>query len=85
MTEEGPDRTVQTLRRLTLLEPDPTRSERVRMRCRAAIVERQMPGARASGSRRFTAFVLESGLTFGLSVGYLSAMVYDLLRVYLRR
>ena len=85
MNYEDTDRTVQRLRSLTVHEPDPARSERVRMRCRAVLVDRQVHGERVRGARRFTTFALESGLTLGLSVGYLSAMIYDLLRVYLRR
>jgi hypothetical protein len=76
---------VQTLRRLTLLEPDQVRSERVRVRCRDAIAQPLPEGRRPTASGRFTAPILDSGLTYALSVGYLSALVHELLRVYLRR
>ena len=84
MTSEANDSTLRTLQRLTVLEPETARSERVRQRCRAALAERQLPAARSS-SRRSAAVVLESGLTYGLSVGYLFAMIGDLLRIYMRR
>jgi hypothetical protein len=79
------NRLVQTLRHLTLLEPDPVRSERVRERCRAAIAQPLPEGRRPIASGRFTAPVLDSGLTYSLCAGYLSALVLELLRVYLRR
>ena len=82
MTREANDPPLDALRHLTVLEPEPARSERVRYRCRAALTER-LRGERPTPARRFAASVLESGM-YGLSVGYLFAMIQDLLRVYMR-
>ena len=84
MTYEENDPTMHRLRRLAVMEPDTAQSVRVRMRCRAAIAQRELHGERAMASRRFAA-LFESGLTYGLFVGYLSAMIHDLLRLYMRR
>jgi hypothetical protein len=80
---EDNDPTLRTLGHLAVLEPDRARSDRVRMRCRAAIWQHQNKTTMASG--RPTALGLESVLTYALSVGYLSAVIHDLLRVYMRR
>ena len=85
MTPDANDPTLRSLRRLTVLEPEPARSERVRLRCRAAISERQRQAERPTASQRFRAVALESGLTYGLSVSYFFAMIDDVLRVYMRR
>lgn len=84
MTCEANDPSLHALRHLTVLEPEPGRSEHVRYRCRAALTER-LHGERPTAARRFAAIVLESGLMYGLSVGYLFAMIQDLLLVYMRR
>jgi hypothetical protein len=88
MISEDNDLTLRRLRHLAVVEPDPARSERVRARCGAAIAsiaERQQQGRRPTASGRFTALVFELGLTYALSLGYLSAMMFDVLRVYMRR
>jgi hypothetical protein len=82
MTPEDSDLTLRPLGRLAVVEPDRTRSERVRLRCRAAIAAQPRRDAAAP---RFTAIVLESGLMLGLSVVYLSAMIYDVVQVYIRQ
>jgi hypothetical protein len=80
------DLTLHHLRRLAVLQPDAARSERVRMRCHAAIADRcPAPGARALPPGRSRARVIESGLVWALSIGYVSAVIHDLLRVYLHR
>ena len=84
MTSDASDPTLYALRRLTVLEPEPARSARVHQRCRTALVDRHVQ-RQCSPSRRPAAVVLESGLTYGLSVGYLFAMIGDLLRIYIRR
>jgi hypothetical protein len=84
MTSDGNDPILYALRRLTVLEPEPARSARVRQRCRAALVDRRLQ-RQCPPSRRSAAAVLESGLTYGLSIGYLLAMIGDLLRIYVRR
>jgi hypothetical protein len=83
MTDTG-DAILQRLSRLTVLHPDAVRSERVRVECRAAIDGRHSPRESASRPRRVTRS-LEAGLVYGLSSGYLVAMLVDLLRVYTRR
>jgi len=85
MTSQTNDPMLHTLRRLTVLEPGAARSERVRQRCRTTLAERQLQPGRSRGASRSAAVVLESGLTYGVSVGYLFAMINDLLRVYMRR
>jgi hypothetical protein len=85
MTWEDNDVALQRLGRLTVLEPNPARGERVRSRCHAALARRQRQRERAISSRRLTARLLESGLMCALSVGYLFAMIHDVLRVYIRR
>jgi hypothetical protein len=85
MTSETDDSTLHGLRRLTVLTPEPARSERVRRRCRATLGEQRLQEQRSRASRRPGAFVLESGLIYGLSVGYFAAVIGDLLRVYMRR
>jgi hypothetical protein len=85
MTREDNDLTLQRLVRLPVLEPNPARSERVRSRCHAALAQRQRQRERAIASRRVTARVLESGLMYALSVGYLYAMIHDVFLVYMRR
>ena len=82
MMPDDNDLTLHALQRLAVLEPDRTRSERLRARCRAAIGQ---PRKRGANPGRFRARVLESTLIYGLSVGYLAAIVHDLLRVYMRR
>ena len=84
MTYEENDLTMRRLRRLSVLEPNAGQSERVRIRCRAAIAERELRGEPAMASRRFNA-LFESGLTYGLLIGYLTGMIHDLLRLYMRR
>ena len=83
MTCDANDPSLHALRHLTVLEPEPARSARVRYRCRAVLAER-LRGERPT-ARRFAATVFESGLMYGLSVGYLFAMIQDLLMVYMRR
>jgi hypothetical protein len=83
MTETG-DAILQRLSRLTVLQPDAARSERVRAESRAAIGGRHPPPESASRPRRVTRS-LEAGLVYVLSSGYLVAMLVDLLRVYTRR
>ncbi len=85
MTSDVNDPTLRNLRRLTVLEPERARSERVRMRCHAAISERRRQGERQPPPKRFRAVALETGLTYGLSVGYFFAMIDDVLRLYMRR
>jgi hypothetical protein len=77
------DVTFRQLRHLAVLAPDPARSERVRARCRAAIGQRRQ-NERPAAHRRSSAVVFKSGLTLGLAWSYLSAMICDVLRVYLR-
>jgi hypothetical protein len=84
MTSDATDPILHTLQRLTVLEPEPERSARVRQRCRTALAERHLQGE-CWPSKRPTAVVLESGLTYGLSIGYLLAMIDDLLQLYMRR
>jgi hypothetical protein len=85
MIDTHDDLTWQSLRRLRVLEPDAARADRLRLRCRAAMVEQQHRRDRQTAPRHERTSVLESALACGLSVGYLSAMVVDLLRLYLRR
>lgn len=85
MTFDANDPTLCGLRRLTVLEPDPVRTGRVRQRCRVALAARPPQAEPPEGSRRSAAVVLDSRLLCGLSIGYLFAMIGDLLRLYLRR
>lgn len=85
MTSESDDLALETLRRVPVLEPDPARSTRVRQRCRAAFAGRRQQGERSGASRPSAAVRLEAGLMYGLSVGYLFALIGDLLRIYMRR
>ena len=85
MTSDDSDPRLRRLRHLVVLEPDRGRSERVRVRCHAAIAQRLVKAEESIASRPFSALVLESGLTYGLSIGYLAAMIHDLLRLYMRR
>ena len=85
MTSEIDDPTLQRLRRMIVLEPDPVRSRQVQMRCRAAITKPPRQGGRVIVPSRLKALALERGLTYGLCVGYLFALIHDVVRVYMRR
>lgn len=84
MTDEEIDVAIRRLGRTTMLDPDVRRSARVRARCHVVIAEqttRVGPAHRRAGLTT----PLAPGLAYGLSLGYLAAMVVDLARVYLRR
>ena len=85
MMPDDHDPTWHRLQRLTVIEPDPARSDRVRRRCRVAMAERPPHERHAIARPRYIGRILEPGLTYGLSVVYLSAIIYDVMRVYLRR
>ena len=79
------DPTWHRLQCLTVIEPDPARSDRVRRRCRVAMAARPQHVQSAIAPPGYLGRILEPGLTYGLSVVYLSAIIYDVMRVYLRR
>ena len=85
MMPDDRDPTWHRLQCLTVIEPDPARSDRVRRRCRVAMAARPQHVQSAIAPPGYLGRILEPGLTYGLSVVYLSAIIYDVMRVYLRR
>jgi hypothetical protein len=81
MTDEDGDPMLRTLRRLPVLEPDTSRAERVRTRCRSTIARRHEQAESPGRPRAFTAYALVPALVGGLCLMYLSAVVHDLLRL----
>ena len=74
---------IRLLAELPPAEPDPTRAERIRMRCRARLA-RQPPRASASSapSPRDRAVQLWQPLIAILGVAYLTEVILQALRVY---
>jgi hypothetical protein len=81
MNDESYDPLLRNLARLSILEPDASRTERIRARCHRAIARRQQ-AARIAPGASFTQLVLESALVGGLCLIYLSAVVLDVLRLH---
>ena len=84
MIDDVDDATWRRLRGLPVLEPEHGRSENVRVRCRAMLAERQRTNGASPRVQRLTSG-LEAAVAGGVSVGYLVAIVDEMLRVYLRR
>ena len=85
MSTDVTDLTLRALRTLPVLQLDPARSERVRLRCHAARAVPSPLVPRAPATRRFRTAAFGGLLTGVLSAGLVGALVQDLLRVYLRR
>jgi hypothetical protein len=85
MTDRDHDLTLHRLRQLAVLQPAAARSQDVRTRCRAALDARRgaLPARPTRGG--LSAPPLASGLGWALSAGYASAVLHDVLRVYLLR
>lgn len=83
MTGDRNDPILDRLRALAVLEPDPSKREHVRMRCRAALTNRTRAASSAPPSGRSSAGLVESRLIYALSVVYLLAMILDLIRLYM--
>lgn len=67
---------------LRVAEPDAARLERVRARGRATLLQRRQRAERRRTRNGFAARVLEPALVGGLSVSYLLAILFVLLKVH---
>jgi hypothetical protein len=81
-TDEIDDPILRRVSQLPLLTPDPLRSERLRGRCRAKVARRRKPVRRAPAFVESCDRILAPAFVGALSVLYLSAIVYNALRVY---
>ena len=83
MTDEEMRLTMGRIHAANVLEPDRLRGEAVRLRCQTAIARRK--GTQTLRSQPDEVGTpLASRLVYVLSIGYLTAMIYDLARIYLR-
>jgi hypothetical protein len=79
--DEARDPILFGLGRLGTLTPNPTRSERVRARCHSMLKLRHQRAARGARRLDVARRVIEPALVGGFCLIYLSAMVYDVLRL----
>lgn len=71
MIDDASDPILRSVGRLPVLTPDDRRAERLRARCRAKLARRAEPKERTFGH----------ALIAGLCLIYLSAVVYDVIRL----
>jgi hypothetical protein len=80
-TDETEILTMHHLQHLRVMEPDVARAERVRARCRAAIIRRQPKADNSTSSAAYARLVIESAVIGALCAGYLFAVARDVLRL----
>ena len=80
--DEIDDPILRRVSRLRLLTPDPLRAERLRARCRRKIARRRKPVRRDPAFVELPDRILAPAFVGALSVLYLTAIVYNALRVY---
>jgi len=85
IAEDDDEETPLRLSHLRALEPDSVRAERVRARCREALVKRQQRAESSARPDSLTAVVLQPILVSGLCLGYLLGVVYDVIRLHTHR
>ncbi len=73
---------LRSLRDLHVAEPDAVRLERLRARCHASLLARRHQADLQRSRRAFAARVLEPVFVGGLSVSYLLAILFVLLRMH---
>lgn len=79
------DPILMTLGRLSAISPDPARAERVRWRCQAELTRRRHRSERTARRRILTRRVLAPAFVGGFCLLYLSAVVYDVMQLYVVR
>jgi hypothetical protein len=67
------------------VSPDPARAERVRSRCQAELTRRRHRAERTARRRILTRRVLAPAFVGGFCLLYLSAVVYDVVQLYVIR
>lgn len=83
--DEARDPILMNLGRLSAISPDPARAERVRSRCRAELTRRRHRAERTARRRSLTRRVLTPVFVGGFCLLYLSAVVYDVMQLYVVR
>ncbi|MGE5833622.1 MAG: hypothetical protein ACM4AI_04015 [Acidobacteriota bacterium] len=83
--DELRDPILMNLARLSVVSPDPARSERVRSRGRAELTRRRHQAERMARRRILTRRFLAPAFVGGFCLLYLSAVVYDVMQLYVVR
>ena len=83
--DELRDPMLLNLGRLSAISPDPAGAERVRSRCRAELTRRRYRAERTARRRILSRRVLAPAFVGGFCLLYLSAVVYDVMQLYVVR
>jgi len=83
--DEARDPILMNLGRLSAISPDPAHAQHVRSRCRAELTRRRHRAERTARRRILTRRVLAPAFVGGFCLLYLSAVVYDVMQLYVVR
>jgi hypothetical protein len=80
MSEDADDIVLHRIRSLGGFDSDPVRAVRVRARCHEILARRQQRPEFQKRPDRFTDLLLQPLFVVCLSLGYLAAVIYDVIR-----